>query len=165
MAYTSGVKSRFFEKIRKLFTVNPETNTGVPIVGTYRTPAPGSQPKYVRPVTKHSDLAQNYYYDRDSRRNYPRLSVLTQKDVAGLIAAGNLKSITAGQGNSSDTTTDVAKIVENLSLTEVINALPKPLYSKDNLPPVPGVMNHNWKPSEDAVKPDPDQYWPMRMFS
>lgn len=34
-----------------------------------------------------SDIAQNPYYGRDFRRNYPRPSVYSQEEVAGLIAA------------------------------------------------------------------------------
>jgi hypothetical protein len=33
------------------------------------------------------DIAQNPYYGRDLRRNYPRLAVYSQAEVAGLIAA------------------------------------------------------------------------------
>lgn len=34
-----------------------------------------------------NDIAQNPYYGRDFRRNYPRLAVYSQEEVAGLIAA------------------------------------------------------------------------------
>lgn len=34
-----------------------------------------------------ADIAQNPYYGRDVRRNYPRLAVYSQEEVAGLIAA------------------------------------------------------------------------------
>ncbi|CAG8504788.1 9912_t:CDS:10 [Ambispora gerdemannii] len=163
MSYTLGSKNKFYDLIRKLLTVNPSTNTGVPITGTYRTPAPGSQPKYVRPTTKHSDIAGNYYFQRDARRDYPRLGVYTQKDVAVLIATSNLTSITAGGDaekgtdvTTTNTTTDISKIVEDMSLTDIIAALPKPLYSKDKLPPVPNTRAYQWEHSEDADRPDPD---------
>ncbi|CAI2166691.1 17437_t:CDS:2 [Funneliformis geosporum] len=149
MSYTRPSANRFFEKIRRLLTLNPESNTGVPITGTYRTPAPGSQPKtYKRPLTKHSDLAQNYYYDRDARRNFPRLAVYTQNDVAKLIAVSNLKSIAAEGGS-----TQVANIPEDLSLTEIIASAPT-FYSSEKLPPLPGRPLYNWKKSE-SIEPYP----------
>ncbi|CAG8784698.1 15745_t:CDS:2, partial [Racocetra fulgida] len=40
-SYTRGAASKFWEKVRQLLTVNPESNTGVPVVGVYRTPSPG----------------------------------------------------------------------------------------------------------------------------
>ncbi|CAG8450343.1 7365_t:CDS:10 [Ambispora leptoticha] len=167
VTYTIISDRNYVETHAKCHThLNPSTNTGVPITGTYRTPAPGSQSKYVRPTTKHSDLAENYYFQRDARRDYPRLSVFTQKDVALLFAASNMKSITAG-GNgaekgtdvtaTTDTTTDISKIAENMSLTDIIAALPKPLYSKDKLPPVPNKGSHQWEYSKDADRPDPGQ--------
>ncbi|CAG8639662.1 10845_t:CDS:2 [Funneliformis caledonium] len=152
MSYTRPTANRFFEKIRRLLTVNPESNTGIPITGTYRTPAPGSQPKtYKRPLTKHSDLAQNYYYDRDARRNFPRLAVYTQNDVAKLIAVSNAKSIAA---EGSDESTQVANIPEDLSLTEIIASAPT-FYSPEKLPPLPGRPLYKWKNSEDSIEPYP----------
>ncbi|CAB4379109.1 hypothetical protein RhiirA5_394379 [Rhizophagus irregularis] len=160
MSYTRPAANSFFEKIRRLLTVNPESNTGVPITGTYRTPAPGSQPKtYVHPLTKHSDLAQNYYFGRDARRNFPRLAVYTQNDVAKLIAVSNLKSISAGEGGSNEST-QVTTIPEDLSLTEAI-AFGPALYSHEKLPPTPGRPSYKWKKSEDVVETQPGTYWPI----
>ncbi|CAG8771251.1 18077_t:CDS:2, partial [Racocetra persica] len=146
-SYTRGAASKFWEKVRQLLTVNPETNTGVPVVGIYRTPSPGSQPStYVRPQTKHSDLAQNYYFNRDARRNYPRLAVYTQNDVAKLIAAPHLKSITADdQEGSKESTPTAMTIPEKLDLNEAITSSPI-LYSTEKLPPVPpGRPSYRWK--------------------
>ncbi|CAG8444962.1 5939_t:CDS:2 [Gigaspora rosea] len=166
-SYTRGSASKFWEKVRQLLTVNPESNTGVPIPGVYRTPSPGSQPEtYVRPSTKHSDVAQNYYFNRDARRNYPRLAVYSQNDVAKLIAASHLKSITAGdQDASKESTTTEITIPEKLELTEVIASSPV-LYSADKLPPAPPtLLTYHWKKSKDVDDPDPGVYWPMKMVS
>ncbi|CAJ0845561.1 21225_t:CDS:2 [Entrophospora sp. SA101] len=176
MSYTRGSSNGFFEMIRRLLTVNPEnSNTGVHISGIYRSPAPASQPPtYKSPLTKHSDLAKNYYFSRDYRRHYPRLAVFTQNDVAGLISASNFQSVTsgdeggvAGSGGGSDKSTDtqVINVLENLSLTETIASAPK-LYSEDKLPPTPGNPSYyKWKLSEDAPKPEPGVYWPIKQFS
>ncbi|RHZ49131.1 hypothetical protein Glove_529g51 [Diversispora epigaea] len=172
MSYTRGSANKIYEKIRQLFTVNPATNTGIPLTGIYRTPSPGSQPKiYKKPITKHSDLADNYYFTRDNRRNYPRLAVYTQNDVAGLIAASNLKSITTdetseeGEKESNESTTTKVTIPENMTITEAI-ASAQILFDADKLPPVPTSHHiYNWKKSTDAKEPDPDAYWPIRMVS
>ncbi|CAG8445505.1 13331_t:CDS:2 [Dentiscutata erythropus] len=176
----ANLQRELFEKIEQtitfaIFESNPESNTGVPITGVYRTPSPGSQPEtYVRPSTNHSDIAQNYYFNRDARRNYPRLAVYTQNDVAKLITASHLKSITAGNQDASkeSTTTETKEptttemvIPEKLELTEAIASSPV-LYSADKLPPVPPTFHtYRWKKSEDADDPNPGVYWPMKMVS
>ena len=35
------------------------------------------------------DIAENPYYKRDVRRNYPRLSVVKQADIVGLLSVGS----------------------------------------------------------------------------
>ena len=58
----------------------------------YRNPPPGANPPeaYDDPVTVPAgDLAENAYYKRDIRRSYPRLSVVKQADVVGLLAVGS----------------------------------------------------------------------------
>lgn len=58
----------------------------------YRNPPPGANPPeaYDDPVTVPSgDIAENAYYKRDIRRNYPRLSVVKQADVVGLLSVGS----------------------------------------------------------------------------
>ncbi|CAG8809750.1 18523_t:CDS:2, partial [Racocetra fulgida] len=99
---------------------------------------------------------QNYYFDRDARRNYPRLAVYTQNDVAKLIAAPHLTSITAGdQEGSKESTPTAMTIPEKLDLIEAITSSPV-LYSTEKLPPAPpGRPSYRWKKSEDADDPDP----------
>lgn len=58
----------------------------------YRNPPPGANPPeaYNDPVTVPAgDLAENSYYKRDIRRSYPRLSVVKQADVIGLLSVGS----------------------------------------------------------------------------
>ena len=58
----------------------------------YRNPPPGANPPeaYDDPVTVPAgDIAENPYYKRDIRRSYPRLSVVKQADVVGLLSVGN----------------------------------------------------------------------------
>lgn len=47
--------------------------------------------KYVYPKTDASKLSGNYYFQRDTRRNFPRLAVYTQQDVAGLLTGASVE--------------------------------------------------------------------------
>lgn len=58
----------------------------------YRLPTPGALPplSYDDPVTVPAgDLADNPYWKRDARRNYPRLSAISQADAVGLLSVGS----------------------------------------------------------------------------
>lgn len=81
-----------WERLRRMLAVDPERSTGVPLNPQYRNPPPGANPPqvYDDPVSVPSgDLAENSYYKRDIRRNYPRLSVVQQNDVMGLLSFGS----------------------------------------------------------------------------
>ena len=67
----------------------------MPLNPQFRNPPPGGNPPeaYDDPVTVPSgDIAGNAYYQRDVRRNYPRLSVVNQADVVGLLSVGSKAS-------------------------------------------------------------------------
>lgn len=75
-----------------MMAVDPERSTGVPLNPQYRNPPPGANPPevYDDPVTLPAgDIAENSYFKRDARRNYPRSSVVKQADVVGLLTAGS----------------------------------------------------------------------------
>lgn len=58
----------------------------------YRLPTPGglSPLTYDDPVTAPAgDIADNPYWKRDVRRNYPRLSTVNQADAVGLLTVGS----------------------------------------------------------------------------
>lgn len=82
----------FWARIYNFFAVDPSRSSGIPINQQYRRPYPaGNDPKlYDDPVTvPAADLAENPYWKRDMRRAYPRLSVVTQGDVVGLLTVGS----------------------------------------------------------------------------
>jgi len=61
----------------------------------YRNPAPsGNDPaEYEDPVTYPAgDIAENPYWKRDVRRNYPQLSVINQGQVVSLLTVGSKES-------------------------------------------------------------------------
>lgn len=61
----------------------------------FRNPTPaGNDPAdYDDPVTVPAgDIAENAYFKRDTRRNYPQLSVINQGDVVALLTVGSKTS-------------------------------------------------------------------------
>lgn len=81
-----------WERIRRILALDPNRSTGIPLNPQYRNPPPGANPPeaYDDPVTVPSgDIAENAYYKRDIRRNYPRLSVVKQADIVGLVSVGS----------------------------------------------------------------------------
>ncbi|KAG0347055.1 hypothetical protein BG004_000221 [Podila humilis] len=148
-------KSAFWNTVRKALTVNPKVSSGMPDASVFRAVAPGGQPKTFVPMDPlANDIAQNPYYGRDFRRNYPRLAVYSQEEVAGLIAAKEALAIGSGEAA-------IAKTGENVSLTEVIKSAKSPLYTPSNLPPVPVIKNFKWVKSADQPPVDQGTYWTM----
>ncbi|CAG8136192.1 unnamed protein product [Penicillium salamii] len=81
-----------WERIRRLFAVDPNRSTGIPLNSQYRLPTPGSLPplSYDDPVTVPAgDIADNPYWKRDVRRSYPQLSTVRQADAVGLLTVGS----------------------------------------------------------------------------
>lgn len=81
-----------WERIRRVFAVDPTRSNGIPLNPQFRNPPPGSNDpfSFVDPVTLPAgDIADNPYWKRDSRRSYPRLSVVNQGDVVGLLTVGS----------------------------------------------------------------------------
>ena len=75
-----------------MLAIDPNRSTGVPLNPMYRNPPPGgNDPKlYDDPTTVPSaDIADNPYWKRDVRRSYPKLSVVRQPDVVGLLSVGS----------------------------------------------------------------------------
>ncbi|KAF9544964.1 hypothetical protein BGW38_009704, partial [Lunasporangiospora selenospora] len=96
-----------------------------------------------------NDIAQNPYYGRDFRRNYPRLATYSQEEVAGLIAAK--EALALGTGEAA-----VAKTGETVSLTEVLKNTKSPLYTATSLPPTPQTPNRRMKWVKAAEQPPVD---------
>ncbi|KAK3500255.1 NADH-ubiquinone oxidoreductase 21.3 kDa subunit [Neurospora hispaniola] len=81
-----------WERIRRAFAIDPNRSNGVPLVPYNRNPSPGSLDPlaYDDPVTiPAGDIADNPYWKRDARRNYPRLSVVGQAEAVALLSVGS----------------------------------------------------------------------------
>lgn len=84
--------SGFWARINKLLAIDPTRSSGVPLNPQFRNPPPGgNDPKaYDDPTTVPAgDIAGNPYWQRDVRRSYPKLSVVNQSDVVGLLSVGS----------------------------------------------------------------------------
>ncbi|CDS08958.1 hypothetical protein LRAMOSA10318 [Lichtheimia ramosa] len=149
--------SKTWAWVKKYFSVNPLSTDGMPVVGKFRTPAVGSRPeKYVYPKSEASNLSNNYYFQRDVRRNYPRLAVYSQDKVAGLLEGASTKASTGAEGQA-------IQAVETKPLTEVLAS--RQLYNKQRLAPTPNWGRKVvWKESEDFIHPG-DPNFPMRCYT
>ncbi|AEO57066.1 hypothetical protein MYCTH_2302815 [Thermothelomyces thermophilus ATCC 42464] len=81
-----------WERIRRATAIDPNRSNGVPLNPYNRNPAPGSNDplKYDDPVTAPAgDIADNPYWKRDVRRNYPRPSVINQAQQVALLTVGS----------------------------------------------------------------------------
>ena len=84
----SGIWSR----LTNWFAIDPNRSTGVPLNPTFRNPPPGGNDPiyYDDPTTVPSaDIADNPYWKRDTRRSYPKRSVIKQPDVVALLSVGS----------------------------------------------------------------------------
>lgn len=105
--------------------VNPLISSGLPLPDKNRYPPPGSRPeRYATPASMASDVAFNQYYQRDTRRAYPKTSVVTQSELSALLlSAPALKAVTEG-AEGVDTATSVVTADNAPALTAVIEQLP-----------------------------------------
>lgn len=81
-----------WERIRRIFAIDSSRSNGVPLNLQFRNPPPGSNEpfSFIDPVTlPAADIADNPYWKRDTRRSYPKLSFVTQKDAVGLLTLGS----------------------------------------------------------------------------
>ena len=115
----------------------------------------GNDPKlYDDPVTvPAADIADNPYWKRDTRRSYPKLSVVRQPDIVGLLTVGS-----AASPNE-----EVLKIGDagNKQLVEVKEEGERGLssYFKNNTGASKGVLGPNGLPPLPASRhPQKKQY-------
>ncbi|KAI1764111.1 21 kDa subunit of NADH dehydrogenase [Hypoxylon sp. FL1150] len=81
-----------WERIRRVFAVDPNRSSGIPLNPHFRNPPPGALDPltYDDPVTVPAgDIADNPYWKRDVRRAYPRLSFVSQADAVALLSVGS----------------------------------------------------------------------------
>ncbi|PHH61247.1 hypothetical protein CDD81_625 [Ophiocordyceps australis] len=165
----------FWEKVRRTFAIDPNRSNGVPLNPWFRNPPPGSNDPeaYTDPVTTPAgDIADNPYWKRDTRRAYPKLSVMSQGDVVQLLTVGSAaqpKMELVGEAGEkalveAKQETNLAACLEKLgekTLTEDVFV--------DGLPPLPSGMSlvgdkwsvHKYELAEESSYSDG---YPCRSF-
>lgn len=135
--------------VKQTFQIAPERSSGITFNESYRNPMPGSRPEiYKEPVTAPAnDIAQNPYYARDVRRQYPATSYVTQEKIAGLLTYGNKAQPAIADGNEGITA--LSKIGD-LSLTNAIQVAHEKnvtaILAEGGVPPLPtGRKGRSWK--------------------
>ncbi|GLB37092.1 putative nadh-ubiquinone oxidoreductase [Lyophyllum shimeji] len=156
----------FWKKFRDMVVVNPEISSGLPIQSINRRPPPAWRPeKYSTPATKASDPAQNPYWRRDVRRQYPQLSVVTQPELSLLLLehSGNLPLAPPTEETPGVPATAAAAV----DLTEAISTITiaNKVYTESKLPPSIPTHHKRWVPERAADAPhDPHSYFPMDLY-
>ncbi|GAA5874097.1 hypothetical protein JCM3774_001604 [Rhodotorula dairenensis] len=157
--------SGFWDKVRKAVVVNPNSSTGNPLPVANRQPEPASRPeRFSVPSSKASDIAQNPYFRRDTRRNYPKTEVVTQPELAKLlIAQGGFESlppVSAAEGTQSTAVTADSPAPSLASLYSTNTSVATTSFR----PPKPPGLKFTWKPSAEQAPSDPNAYFPMILY-
>ncbi|GAA6010357.1 hypothetical protein JCM11491_006284 [Sporobolomyces phaffii] len=155
-------ETSLWNRVRKAIVVNPESSSGNPLPSKFRTPEPASRPeKFTVPSSKASDVAENPYWKRDFRRNYPKTEVVTQGELAKLlIAQGGFESlppISTPQG--PDATTAVTADSPAPSLAALYSATAPAVGSFK--PPTPPGLKFKWQACKENAPHDENAYFPM----
>ncbi|KAI0017457.1 NADH-ubiquinone oxidoreductase 21.3 kDa subunit [Xylariomycetidae sp. FL0641] len=168
-----------WERIRRAFAVDPNRSTGVPLNPYYRTPTPGSLDplSYDDPVTAPAgDIADNAYWQRDTRRAYPRLSFVNQGHAAGLLGVGSAAAPRQELVGDAGARQLVAAREQGAQqgLAVALKNTPQTVLAKDilvdGMPPLPSGQRmrqdgaweaYQYQPTEEQAYP---QEYPCRTF-
>ncbi|PWN52801.1 21 kDa subunit of NADH dehydrogenase [Violaceomyces palustris] len=172
--YVEG-RTPFWRKVRQLLAVNPEISSGLPLPTENRYPQPGSRPEPAgAPPSKASDIAGNLYHNRDFRRKYPKVDMITQKDLTTLLLASpnedGTKTLQAPESGSTSLVRP-SDLESPTAFTDVLAQVHKSsengAFSTSNLPPRPPFTGpqHILKLQKDAVPKSPHAYYPSENYA
>ena len=159
-----------WERIRRAFAVDPTRSNGVPLNPQFRNPTPGGNhpENYTDPVTVPAgDIAENPYWKRDVRRSYPKLSVISQGDVVGLLQLGSRANPRAdvpliGEEGSKQLVAVKEEGEKGLAayFSKDGKAVGTAVLGADGLPPTPSGHNHKDAKGQRAYKLEEYVYGP-----
>lgn len=152
--------------MHRFFALDPARSSGVPLNPQFRNPPPGGNDplEYDDAVTVPAgDIAENPYWKRDVRRSYPKLSVVTQSDVAGLLSVGSaaapkedvLKIGDAGQTQLVEVKEEGEKGLS--AYFEKNKGVFAGVLGKDGLPPLP-TSRHPQGKRYKLIEPEEQTY-------
>jgi hypothetical protein len=147
--------------------VNPEISSGLPLPDKHRYPQPGSRTeRYATPATSASDVAFNSYSDRDTRRAYPKTSVVTQSELSALLLSSPATgAIEAGAtAITAETAPALTAAIEKLPAGRAYLASGITTAASEGLPPLPPTarVGGKWIAKHgDEIPHAPDAYFPI----
>lgn len=161
-------------RIHNFFAVDSKRSTGIPLNPQFRNPPPGANDPlaYDDPVTiPAGDIAENPYWKRDIRRQYPKLSVVRQPDIVALLTVGSaaapkedvLKIGDAGSKQLVEVQEEGEKGLSAFFKTTTVAT--KGVLGPDGLPPLPASRHLQGK--RYSLEPDQsyEGRYPCRTFS
>ncbi|SGZ27078.1 BQ5605_C025g10046 [Microbotryum silenes-dioicae] len=168
--------SPFWKKVREALVVNPDISSGNPLVRAHRQPEPASrEEKFSVPASKSSDVAQNPYWKRDNRRQYPMTEVLQQSDLSALlITQGGINSYVdrvpfipsiAAPSSPPSTKALVDGSAKIPSLSSLFVSASPASSTEVWKPPIAPGLKLKWAPSKEVVPSNPDVEFPMVNYS
>lgn len=114
----------------------------------FRNPPPGGQDPnaYDDPVTvPAADIAENPYWKRDVRRQYPKLSTITQADAVALLQVGSVaapKQDLIGDAGSKQLIAAQEEGSKGLAVAfEKNTSLAKDILGPGGMPPLPSGLH------------------------
>ncbi|KAL1641143.1 hypothetical protein SLS58_006251 [Diplodia intermedia] len=159
-------------RISNILAVDSKRSTGVPLNPQFRNPPPGAlDPKtYDDPVTVPAgDIADNPYWKRDVRRNYPRLAAVTQGDVVGLLSVGsaaNEKVELIGEAGKNKLVAVSEEGQKGVAaFFEKEPAAVKSVLGEDGLPPLPSGHHTTGKLGEKKYHLEEEQSYEGETFT
>ncbi|QIW99951.1 hypothetical protein AMS68_005469 [Peltaster fructicola] len=163
----------FWARVNNFFAVDPKRSTGIPFNAQFRLPAPGANDPllYDDPVTiPAADLAENPYWKRDVRRNYPKLSVVRQPDVVALLSVGSAAQpkdvLQIGDAGNKQLAELKSEGEEGLSaFFQKETAAAKSVLGADGLPPLPASRHLQGKRYNLEQEQSYEGKYPCRVFS
>ncbi|CAO1623839.1 unnamed protein product [Sympodiomycopsis kandeliae] len=175
--YVEG-KTPFWRKFREIFSANPYISSGLPLPTENRFPTPGSRLEKDAATTpsRASDIAGNRYYERDFRRKYPALDMITQEHLTKLLLAAPNEDGTKTLAAPEDSRTTALTTPEDLSspsaFTNVLAQVTSgkdsntPGYSASHLPPTPPFKrpHHILKISPEQPPRSDQAYYPAENY-
>ncbi|KAF2833811.1 21 kDa subunit of NADH dehydrogenase [Ophiobolus disseminans] len=177
MAAKQGVATAFskytvqpkglYAAINRLFALDPNRSTGIPMNPQFRNPPPGGvDPKlYDDPVTvPAADLAENPYWKRDVRRRYPRLSTITQADAVALLEVGSAaapKQELIGEAGTRSLVAAQEEGTKGLAVAFERNAgLAKDILGPGGMPPLPPALHTTLAAGQKRYELQDEQTYP-----
>ncbi|OAV93624.1 hypothetical protein PTTG_02976 [Puccinia triticina 1-1 BBBD Race 1] len=161
--YHTKPPTAFWEKFRKMMAINPESSSsGMQLNEVFRSPPPASvKTVQVTPASKASDPAENPYHERDFRRMYPRLEMVTQTDLASLLIAAPEQMQLPSPSSSPSVTSVTSGSNDSASLASLyLSSAASPDSPSTFVPPTPPGKAHRYSLSEQPPH-NKDAHFPM----